>query len=36
MAELLPNCETVRVEGGHLVNPAHPDVLEFIDRVMKA
>ena len=36
MAELLPNCETVRVEGGHLVNPAHPEVLEFIDRVIVA
>jgi pimeloyl-ACP methyl ester carboxylesterase len=36
MAELLPNSETVRVEGGHLVDAAHPDVLEFIDRVIKA
>jgi pimeloyl-ACP methyl ester carboxylesterase len=36
MAELLPNCERVLVEGGHLINPAHPDVLEFIDREMKA
>jgi pimeloyl-ACP methyl ester carboxylesterase len=36
MAKLLPNCETLLVDGGHLVNPAHPDVLAFIDRVRKA
>jgi pimeloyl-ACP methyl ester carboxylesterase len=36
MAELIPNSETVRVEGGHFVNPTHPAVLAFIDRLMSA
>jgi len=33
MAELVPDAELVEVPGGHLVDPAHPAVLAFIDRV---
>jgi pimeloyl-ACP methyl ester carboxylesterase len=33
MAELVPDAELVDVPGGHLVDPAHPAVLAFIDRV---
>jgi pimeloyl-ACP methyl ester carboxylesterase len=33
MAELVPGAELVDVPGGHLVDPAHPSVLAFIDRV---
>lgn len=29
----LPCSETVPVPGGHLINPAHPAVLEFVDRM---
>jgi pimeloyl-ACP methyl ester carboxylesterase len=32
LAEALPHSESVRVTGGHLINPAHPDVLEFVGR----
>ncbi|CAN5737951.1 alpha/beta hydrolase [soil metagenome] len=35
VAEALPNCETVLVEGGHFINPAHPAILEFVDRFVK-
>jgi pimeloyl-ACP methyl ester carboxylesterase len=31
LAEALPNSETLLIEGGHLINPAHPSVLEFVD-----
>ncbi|MGH2775691.1 MAG: alpha/beta fold hydrolase [Actinomycetota bacterium] len=31
-AENLPNCEEVRVEGGHFISPANPAVLAFVDR----
>jgi pimeloyl-ACP methyl ester carboxylesterase len=34
LAEALPNSETVLIEGGHLIDPANPAVLEFIDRVV--
>ena len=30
LAEALPNAGTVLVEGGHLIDPAHPAVLDFI------
>jgi pimeloyl-ACP methyl ester carboxylesterase len=33
MAELVPRAELVEVTGGHLVDPAHPAVLAFIDGV---
>jgi pimeloyl-ACP methyl ester carboxylesterase len=36
LAEALPNCETASVEGGHLINPAHPAVLEFVDGSRRA
>ncbi|MGH2749464.1 MAG: alpha/beta fold hydrolase [Actinomycetota bacterium] len=36
LAEALPNCETVLVEGGHLISPANPAVLEFVDRIVTA
>ena len=32
LAELLPAAESVLVPGGHLINPAHPAVLEFLGR----
>ncbi|HSN35833.1 MAG TPA: alpha/beta hydrolase, partial [Arthrobacter sp.] len=32
LAELLPMAETVWVPGGHLINPAHPAVLDFLGR----
>lgn len=31
LAEALPYAESVLVPGGHLINPAHPAVLSFID-----
>lgn len=33
LAAALPNAESVLVPGGHLINPAHPAVLSFIDRL---
>lgn len=33
LAEALPYAEVARVEGGHLIHPAHPAVLAFVDRV---
>jgi hypothetical protein len=33
MAELVSRAELVEVAGGHLVDPAHPAVLAFIDGV---
>jgi len=32
LASLLPNVEEVRVEGGHLIDPAGPEVLRFVER----
>lgn len=32
LTQLLPHAETVLVPGGHIINPAHEAVLEFIDR----
>lgn len=34
LQQALPHAETVMVSGGHLVHPAHPLVLEFLDRVL--
>jgi len=34
LAEALPDAERASVPGGHLVNPAHPIVLAFIDQVL--
>ncbi len=34
LAEALPDARKVLVSGGHLINPAHPAVLEFIRRVL--
>jgi pimeloyl-ACP methyl ester carboxylesterase len=34
LVEALPNCETVVVEGGHFISPAHTAVLEFVDRIV--
>ncbi len=36
MAALIPDCVIARVDGGHLVNPAHPAVLDFVERVINA
>lgn len=33
LAGALPNAESVTVSGGHLINPAHPAVLDFVRRV---
>jgi pimeloyl-ACP methyl ester carboxylesterase len=33
LAGALPFTESVLVPGGHLINPAHPAVLDFIDRI---
>ena len=32
LAEALPNSESVQVEGSHFISPAHPAVMEFVDR----
>lgn len=32
LAEVLPHAEKVLVTGGHLISPAHPAVLDFVDR----
>jgi hypothetical protein len=32
LAEALPDTEKVLVTGGHLINPAHPAVLDFLGR----
>ena len=34
LAATLPHTEKVLVTGGHLINPAHPDVLDFVNRVL--
>jgi esterase len=34
MAEALPNARTALVSGGHLINPAAPEVLAFIEDVL--
>ena len=34
LADALPNARTVLVEGGHLIDPAHPAVLEFVGGVL--
>jgi hypothetical protein len=33
LADALPHGQKVLVTGGHLINPAHPAVLDFIDRI---
>jgi pimeloyl-ACP methyl ester carboxylesterase len=32
LASVLPNVEEARVEGGHLIDPAGPEVLRFVER----
>ena len=34
MAEAMPSARVEWVEGGHLINPAHPAVLDFVDDVL--
>jgi len=34
LADALPHTEKVLVTGGHLINPAHPAVLEFVGRIL--
>jgi esterase len=36
MVEVLPNARLVRVGGGHLVDPADPEVLAFIEQLLGA
>jgi hypothetical protein len=35
MAEAMPSARVEWVEGGHLINPAHPAVLDFVDDVLE-
>ena len=34
MAAAMPSARVAWVEGGHLVDPAHPVVLAFVDEVL--
>jgi hypothetical protein len=34
MAEAMPSATVAWVEGGHLIDPAHPVVLAFVDEVL--
>jgi pimeloyl-ACP methyl ester carboxylesterase len=34
LAAALPHTEQVLVEGGHLIHPAHPAVLDFVSRIL--
>ena len=34
MAEAMPSARVEWVEGGHLINPAHPVVLDFVDELL--
>ena len=34
MAEAMPEARVEWVEGGHVINPAHPAVLGFVDEVL--
>jgi pimeloyl-ACP methyl ester carboxylesterase len=36
MADVMPNARLVQVGGGHLINPAGPEVLAFIEEVLGA
>ena len=36
MAAVLPNARTALVSGGHLINPAAPEVIAFIDEVLES
>jgi pimeloyl-ACP methyl ester carboxylesterase len=36
VADALPAARLARVEGGHLISPAHPAVLDFVDEVLAA
>ena len=35
LAAAIPNARTARVGGGHLIDPAGPDVLAFIEEVLE-
>jgi pimeloyl-ACP methyl ester carboxylesterase len=34
LADALPNCDSVLIDGNHLISPSHPSVLEFVDRLV--
>jgi pimeloyl-ACP methyl ester carboxylesterase len=34
MAQAMPSARAEWVEGGHLINPAHPAVLSFVDELL--
>ncbi|HEU0023801.1 MAG TPA: alpha/beta hydrolase [Thermoleophilaceae bacterium] len=36
MANVLPNARTALVDGGHLIDPAAPEVLAFVEEVLKS
>jgi pimeloyl-ACP methyl ester carboxylesterase len=35
LADALPDTETALLTGGHVINPAHPAVLDFVGRILK-
>jgi esterase len=35
LSETLPDARAVLVEGGHLISPAHPEVLAFVEKVLE-
>jgi pimeloyl-ACP methyl ester carboxylesterase len=35
MADALPNARTALVAGGHLIDPAAPEVLAFVEEVLE-
>ncbi len=34
MAAAIPNSRTVRVGGGHFVDPGEPDILKFVGEIL--
>jgi len=35
LADALPHCESILIEGDHFINPSHPAVLKFVDRFVE-
>ena len=35
LAAAIPNARTAKVGGGHLIDPAGPDVLAFVEEVLE-
>jgi pimeloyl-ACP methyl ester carboxylesterase len=34
VSDALPNCDSVLIDGDHLISPSHPAVFEFVDRLV--